>query len=342
MALPTTTPPDARPAAAGYGTAIALAAGACLVVGSSVAISDRITGYPHLGGQAIRYAVAALLLAVPALLRQRRAPVRVDGGDLARLVGVAATGLGGFNLCLLQALRHADPAVVGVVVGCAPLLLALGGALSARRPPAVRLILAALLVVAGAALVQGAGHAGPAGLAWATGALLGEVGFSLLAAPLLPRLGPLRLSAAVCALAVPMLVVGAVAVDRGGWLRVPSTGEATTLVYLATAVTAGAFLAWYSGLAVLGVERAGVLIGLMPVATLATAAAMAGRLPDPAQLFGVLVVAIGLAVGLGGTTTPSSREATAHQRCERILTRERGPAWIESEARRCTRALVPP
>src|SRR5215218_1887200 len=190
MSLPTSTAGPAslpaRPAAdaparrgPGEGAAVLLGAGACLVVGSSVAISDGLTGYPVLGGQALRYGAAAALLAVPALIRQRGAPVRITGREFGRLVAVAAAGLAGFNLCLLEALRRADAAVVGVVVGCTPLLLALGGVVLARRRPAARLVLAALLVVGGAALVQGAGHATLAGLAWATGALFGEAGFSL-------------------------------------------------------------------------------------------------------------------------------------------------------------------
>ena len=317
MALPTSTAGPAslhaRPAAdapaaqrgLGDGAAVLLGAGACLVVGSSVAISDGLTGYPVLGGQALRYGAAAALLSVPALMRQRRAPVRITRRELSHLVAVAAAGLAGFNLCLLEALRRADAAVVGVVVGCTPLLLALGGLVLARRRPAARLVLAALLVVGGAALVQGAGHATLAGLAWATGALLGEAGFSLLAAPLLPRLGPLRLSAAVCALAVPMLILGGLAVDGGGWLRTPSAGEAAALAYLATAVTAGAFLAWYSGLATLGVERAGILVGLMPVATLATATTLAGRFPNLVQLAGVVLVGAGLALGLSSRPMPA-------------------------------------
>jgi drug/metabolite transporter (DMT)-like permease len=206
---------------------------------------------------------------------------------------------------------------VGVVVGCTPLLLALGGGLLARRAPTRRLLLAAAVVVAGAVLVQGVGHATAAGLAWSAGALIGEAGFTLFAAPLLPRLGALRLSAAVCALAVPMLVVGGIVVDGDRWLRAPALGEAVVLVYLATVVTAGAFLAWYGGLARLGVERAGILVGLMPIATVATAAVVDRHLPAVAQLGGVLVVAAGLALGLGSRSAsrePSrgeGRESTA-------------------------------
>ena len=40
-----------------------LAAGSVLLVGGSVAASSLLGGYPVLGGQAIRYLAAALLLA---------------------------------------------------------------------------------------------------------------------------------------------------------------------------------------------------------------------------------------------------------------------------------------
>src|SRR5918993_830064 len=90
-------------------------------------------------------------------------PVSLHAGPAGNTPARRGLGDGG------AVLRGADAAVVGVVVGCTPLLLALGGVVLARRRPAARLVLAALLVVGGAALVQGAGHATLAGLAWATG-----------------------------------------------------------------------------------------------------------------------------------------------------------------------------
>jgi drug/metabolite transporter (DMT)-like permease len=65
------------------------------------------------------------------------------------------------------------------------------------------------------------------------------------------------------------------------------------------------------------VERAGILVGLMPIATVATAAVVDRHLPAVAQLGGVLVVAAGLALGLGSRSAsrePSrgeGRESTA-------------------------------
>ena len=76
------------------------------------------------------------------------------------------------------------------------------------------------------------------------------------------------------------------------------TVEAITLGYLAALMTVVAFVAWFTGLRQLGVERAGMIVGLMPLATLVTAAVQAGRPPALGQFAGVLVVALGLATGL--------------------------------------------
>jgi drug/metabolite transporter (DMT)-like permease len=257
------------------------------VLGSSVAISRSIVAYPTLTGQTLRYTVAATILA---LLVRRGGSVRRR--DLLRLGALSATGLVGFNVCLLTALRHAEAAVVGTIVGCAPLVLAIVGPLSHRARPAARLVLASAVVVVGAALVEGTGRADRTGLLAAAGTLAGEVLFSLLAAPLLPRLGPVRVSAWTCALAVPMLGVSALVV--GERPRMPTVAEAVGFGYLALVLTVGAFLLWYAGLHRLGVARAGMFVGVLPVSTLAAAALLDGRLPRVAQVVGVLVVAAGL------------------------------------------------
>jgi drug/metabolite transporter (DMT)-like permease len=262
------------------------------VLGSSVSVSRLILDYPTLTGQAMRYAVAAaILFFVRSLLLPTRA-------ELVRLILLAATGMAGFNVCLLAALRHADAAMVGTIVGAAPLGLAVVGPLLRRGRPAPRLVAASGVVVAGAALVHGGGHADTIGLLAALGAFVGEVCFSLLAASVLPRLGAVRVTAWACALSVPMLLVPAVPLGEMSRMRVPMAPEAGTLAYLAVVLTVLVFLLWYNGLTRLGVERAGMFVGLLPVTTLATACVQDGVLPQPAQALGVLVVAMGLAVGL--------------------------------------------
>jgi drug/metabolite transporter (DMT)-like permease len=258
------------------------------ILGGSVAISRGVLGYPTLTGQTLRYAVAAAVL----FLFVRRGP-RPGRRDLARLALLAATGLVGFNLCLLTALRHADAAVVGTIVAVSPLVLAIAGPLLSGARPAPPLIAASALVVLGAALVEGTGRADGIGLLAALGTLGGEVLFSLLAAGLLPRLGPARVSAWTCALAVPMLGVSAVVARERP--RVPTTVEAAALAYLALVLTVGAFLLRYAGLHRLGVARAGLFVGVLPVSTLVAAALLDGRPPGAGPALGVLIVAAALA-----------------------------------------------
>lgn len=294
-------------------TGSVLCATAMTILGTSFPVSRVLTGYPTLTGQAARYLIAAAVLG--ALVRRSggRPP---DRRDLLRLAGLAATGLAAFNVCVLAALRHADPAVLGTVVGGSPLLLAiLGPVLAAsrrelagrRRPrPSARVVGCGAVVVAGVALVQGGGHASGVGLSWALGALAGEVLFSLLAAPLLDHLGPVRVSAWACALAVPQLAVAALVTGEWHRLRVPTAAEGVALLYLAVVLTVVAFLCWYGGLRRLGVERAGMFAGLLPVAALAGTAAIDHTAPAPGALLGTLVVAAGLGAGLAVPARPGT------------------------------------
>jgi drug/metabolite transporter (DMT)-like permease len=310
-----------------------------VIVGSSVSLSQLILDYPTLTGQAMRYGLAALILAI--LVRGWARPsgrVRPNRRELGILTLLAATGLAAFNVCVLIALPHADAAVVGTVIGAAPLGLALLAPLMRGARPAARIVVAAAVVVGGTALVQGSGKADAIGVLASLGALVGEVLFSLLAAAVLPRLGAIRVAAYSCGLAVPLLLVGGIAAGEVARWRVPTAVEATTLGYLALLMTVVAFVAWFTGLQRLGVERAGMIVGLMPVATLVTAAIQAGRLPDPGQTAGVLVVALGLAVGLTAQPASAARTESAYDRAARRSAasasspRERASATMASSA----------
>jgi drug/metabolite transporter (DMT)-like permease len=69
-----------------------LAAGSVLPIGGSVAASSLLGGYPVLGGQAIRYLVAGLLLAAWARLRRKPLP-RPAGREWAWLAGQCIAAL---------------------------------------------------------------------------------------------------------------------------------------------------------------------------------------------------------------------------------------------------------
>lgn len=229
---------------------------------------------------------------------------------------VAATGLVAFNILLMFSLRHAEPGLVGAIVGGSPLVLALVGPLQEGRRPAARLVVAAAVVVAGAALVQGGGSGDALGVLGAVGLLFSEASFSLVAAPLLPRLGPARVSAWSCALAVPMLLLGISIVGEDP--RVPGGGEFLGIAFLGLVLTVVAFVSWYTGVRGLGVERAGVFVGLVPVASMATAAVADGAVPGPLELAGVVLVTAALVAGLSAAGRLDVREDDLAQRRLRV------------------------
>ncbi len=296
------------------------AASAMFLVGTLASVSALITDYPIYGGQAVRYAVASAILLIVA---RGLAPVQeagpapkpdpVRGADAARgrltvrelalLGALSVTGLVIFNVAMIESARAAGPTLAGTVLGTVPLALALTGG----GRPSPRLVAAATVVVAGTTLATGLGSGNAAGLAWARVALACEVCFSLLALPLLPRLGAVRVSAYSCALAVPLLVVVGLAVDGNGFLRMPTAAEALGLAYLSLVITTVAFLLWYTGLPRLGPQRAGLFAGLIPVGALVTTVVLGLGVPGPADLAGAALVILGIVLGLNGGVVPSRK-----------------------------------
>ena len=275
----------------------AAAAAAMFLVGTLAAISSVINGYPLYGGQALRYSLAAAILLAVARARGLGL-VRLTPREALLLLSLAATGLVLFNVCVIEATRHASPTLVGTIVGTVPVVLALAGPLLARSRPSAQVVAGAVVVVAGASLTTGLGGGSLTGLAWSVGALACEACFSLLAMPLLPKLGPIRVSAYTVAVAVPLLLVVGVVADGGGVLRMPTPAEATALVYLGTIISAGAFLLWYGALPRLGADRAGLFAGVLPVGAIATTVLLGLGAPTATELGGVALVIAGLVVGL--------------------------------------------
>src|SRR5262245_58423029 len=259
-------------------------------VGSSFSASEALADHRLAEGQGVRYTLsAALLLAVS----RGRLP-RVSAGAALRLVALAATGLVAFNAFLFAALRSSDPAAVGVVVGTVPVVLAVAGPLLERRAVRLRVLGAAVAVAAGAAAVQWAGGSiTAAGLGFALATLGCEAAFSLLAVPLLGSLSPLVVSTWACLLAVPAFAVWAV---LDGAVAAPPVDTYWAIAFLGVG-TPAAFLAWYTAVACLGVERAGLFAGLMPVSALLAAAALGAGELTPVRVVGAFVVGAGVALG---------------------------------------------
>lgn len=122
----------------------------------------------------------------------------------------------GFNQAVIAAERSAEPAVPGVFVGCAPVVVAVLVPLLDGRRLRRTVLYGALTVAVGAFAVQGWGRTDGVGIAFSGCALAGEVGFAVLAVPLVRPLGPRLLSATVCGLATAESALAGVALDGTG------------------------------------------------------------------------------------------------------------------------------
>lgn len=270
------------------------------LVGTLAGVSGLIQDYPVYGGQAVRYLAAAVIwLVVIRVLGLRF--VRLNRRETLLLVALTLLGLVLFNMCVIESARAAGPGLVGTVLGTVPLALALLGG-----RPAPRLLAGAVVVVAGATLATGLGSGNLPGLLWGLGALVGEVSFSMLAIPLLPKLGAIRLSAYSTALAVPLLATIGLVKEGTGMLQPPTPAQALGFVYLAVVVTVLAFFLWYTALPKLGPGHAGLFAGLIPVGAITTGLVLGIATPTVFDLIGASMVIAGILVGL---TTTRKREA---------------------------------
>ncbi|MGW5677840.1 DMT family transporter [Streptomyces sp. NPDC003860] len=270
------------------------------LVGASFTANSLLGDYPYAGGQALRYGLAFLLLLPLLGGRAALAPVRaLTPRQWGRIALVAGVGMVGFNLAVLAAERTAEPAVPGVFVGCAPVIVAVLVPLMNDRRPTGPVLYGALLVAAGAFTVQGWGRTDALGVVWSVAALVGEVGFAVLAVPVLRPLGPRLLTAAVCAVATVESALIGVVVDGTALVRVPTGVEAMALLWQAAVVTVIGFVVWYMGVQRIGAERATLFTGMIPVAAALTAPWVGAGSFGPAQAAGGLLVAAGAALGSG-------------------------------------------
>jgi drug/metabolite transporter (DMT)-like permease len=288
---------------------IGAGAAGMILVGGLVGVSRTLTAAPLFTAQAVRYAVAAVILL--ALARGLGVPIRrPHGREWLWLVSLSATGLVLFNLAIVRGDAHAQPAMIAVAVACVPVLMGVVGPLldPQRRAPRLQVLLAAFAVTAGAVLVEGAGRASAAGVAWAAVALVCEAAFTLLAVPVLERHGAWGVSVHSVWIGAVMLTVLA-GVTEGPAAAARLTGPDLVAVTYLVLVTVVAFLLWYSAVSALGPAQVGLLTGIAPVSAALAGVVTGSRAPTELMWAGMGVVMAGLAAGLreepaGGAPDP--------------------------------------
>ncbi|MFD8077973.1 EamA family transporter [Streptomyces sp. NPDC059718] len=280
------------------------------LVGSSVTVSRTLVDAPLFTPQAVRYAIATVILLVVARLAGTRL-VWPRGREWLWLAGIAVTGLLLFNVAVIRGVEHAEPAAVAVAVACVPVVLAVVGPALERRRPSRRLLLAAPVVVTGAVLVEGTGRTDAVGVAWAALALACEAAFTLLAVPVLRRHSPWGVSVHAMWMAAALLAVLAAASENSSAMQELSGIEWAAIGYLALMVTAVAFVLWYSTVRAVGSGRAGLLTGIAPLAAAAVGGISGSGIPSPLVWLGITVLILGLVLGLRQHHTPAAEVVRA-------------------------------
>lgn len=279
------------------------------LVGSQVAVSGVLADAPLFAVQALRYTLAAVVLFLVLRFTGRSAPVP-RGREWAWLAGVALSGLVLFNVGVVRGVAHAEPAVIGVAVAAVPILLALVGPLLGHTRPAPMVVAAAVVVTLGAVLVTGGGRADAAGLGYALLTLVCEAGFTLLAIPVLRRLGPHGVSLHAVWIAAVALWAISLATEGPGAVGTLRAEHVPAMLHLALGVTVVAFLLWYTAVGRMGPGRAGLFTGIVPVAAAAGGVLLGGPVPGPVVWLGVAVVVVGVVLGMRTGSTPTSRTGT--------------------------------
>jgi len=287
--------------------AVAFGATSILLVGASFPVTGLLEGYPVLSGQALRYAIGGLILFGVLLARGRRLPLP-SLRDLAGLLGMVVAGMLGFNAAILFAERYATPGFVTAIVGCTPLVLAIAVPLLGKRRPAIAAVLGAAIVVGGVAVLTGGGSWHGPGLLLALACMAGEVLFTLCGIGPVQRLGAMEASTWASFIAAVGGAAIATIADGGAAWRMPTMTEATSLVVLGVFVTAVAFTGWYTCVAKIGADRAGVLVGLMPVSGLIVSVLLHAQALTVTAVVGAAAVAGGCTLGLYRRRVSARRE----------------------------------
>lgn len=274
------------------------------LLGSSVAVIAATQHLPVLALQAGRYAITAIAVVAMAAVFRIRIP-RPSRREWPWIALGALSGLVGFNLATIVGTRHAEPGLFGAAVACLPIALALVDALVRRRRPSGRILLGALVVSAGAVAVTGWGRGDAIGVALAGCLIVGEVGFTLCGARVLPAIGTWGYSLWSAVAAAVTFGVLSFALERPDLAAFASWEAVGAIAYLGAIATALSFVLWFTAVGRLGSGVAGLCAGIAAPASALVAWGLGAPLPTIGVWLGMALIATGLVVGLAPSPRPA-------------------------------------
>lgn len=285
-----------------------------IMIGSSVVAASYLTEFPIVGGQALRFSLAAVVLIVWGRHRGQRFRIPTPR-EMLLLALLGVVGMAGYGLMLVQATAVTEPGTIGVAIGATPLVIVLARAAIERKRPHAQLLLGAVTVVVGAALAQATAHGGLSwnlsSTFWSLAVIVGAASITLLGAPLIATLGSYATTTYGCGLAAVILLsvgLGTQLITGRAMLHVPSLSEIAALTFWSLGVTVLVTLLWYQALARLGASRTGLFNGLVALTSLLAIQISGAGVVTKWQALGAVLVVIGVLVGLTGKPLSQSKQ----------------------------------
>jgi drug/metabolite transporter (DMT)-like permease len=259
---------------------------------------------PPLSGAAWRFTIAAVLLALWAVWRQREWPLLTRKQWLG-LALAGAIGVAGYAVFFMAALQRVEASRAAVVVTTNPVFTTLLAAWLFKEKFNARIALGMLCALIGAATVLTHGapwkvFTGGIGLGdWLlVGCIATWVGYTLIARALLGGIDSLTATAISSVVGTVLLWSVALAVDgatvvtnsitslsAAGWL---------SMVFLAVGSTVLAYAWYFRGVAELGAGTAASYISLVPVFGVASSVLVLGESLDASLLVGGALAVAGV------------------------------------------------
>jgi drug/metabolite transporter (DMT)-like permease len=243
----------------------------------------------------LRFSAAAAMLTGIAYARERSLEMR--RGDLAVLAGGALIGICLNQVTFVYAIKLTTATTVALMFGTLPVIAGLFALALGIDRVGPRFWLAAVLALGGAALVALGSGGGVSGHVWgdllALCAAVTWAFYSVVAAPVLSRYSPLRVSAlAFVAGTIPLVVIGS------RQLATQDYGFSASIWLLYVFAVIGplvvANLLWFGAIARVGPSRAAVFANLQPFIAAIFALLLLDETVTRLQIAGGLAIAAGI------------------------------------------------
>ncbi|MCB9117251.1 MAG: DMT family transporter [Caldilinea sp.] len=265
---------------------------------NAVIVKLTYTQIPPMAFMAVRFVIAGALLLI--ILRVTEGSLRVDRRDWPKFLVAGMVGTGLYQPLFLTGLSMTSASVTALIIATSPIFVALINRVLGREILPPRGWLGIALTFAGIILIVAASGGVTLSSQSFVGDMLILAGsflwalYAVLAAPLMARYSPLRVTALTTSIgAAPIIVIGLPATLALDWSQVDLWGW-SGLIYSALFAIVVGYIIWNNGVKKIGGTRTALYGNLIPVIGVITATLLLGEQLTPLKIAGAAVIFVGL------------------------------------------------